>query len=132
MLKHRISWCVVTPKLAIPAFIQLFLLMGWMLWVITIAYRADNVSVDEAFKVPVHRLLRGMYGGYESDVDLMDNSGVHPFRDGHAKATRGMQGVPLIQARDRASLQGGKVDPLLALEGYSEVALAPPAYTSVA
>ena len=73
-----------------------------MAWIIIFVYGAKDVSPDEAFHIPVHRLFRGMYSGEETDVDLMEAAGpitIRPFDVGQAQARREMQaqGIPLMR-----------------------------------
>lgn len=44
-------------------FIQFFMLIGWMGWVIHTARTVPGMSSSEAFKIPTHQLLRGTFAG---------------------------------------------------------------------
>jgi len=96
-----------------------------MIWIIVVVYRAKDLPPDEAFQVPVHRLLRGMYGGEESEVYLMEASGstIRPFEAGPRPGQRvEMQGqaVPLMRgAMGQEPPFGTELRPRS--EGYTDV-----------
>ena len=80
----RPAVCDYAPLVSIPCFVQAALLLAWMIWIIVLVYRAESLTPEEAFKIPVGRLCTGMYGGVASDVDLVGGYGgmVNPFPGG--------------------------------------------------
>ena len=70
-----------------------------MVWIIVLVYRADNLTPTEAFKIPIQRLIAGLYRGVATDLDLAGGNEdmVNPFQNGRGRVdTRELQAVQLL------------------------------------